>query len=156
LKRLEESKTRVSTEELLKELGDEFRELISEIDLEKAIEGYKKMRDVEWKRFFYDISKLIDAYKKNENIKGYTTIYNIIEFPKALEFDLTALYLSKQDYALASDVSTKLLKLGKVIPVIDVIISAITINKGLRFITRDKHFLFVRDIVKNFSVMVES
>ncbi len=52
MKRLEESKTRVSTEELLKELGDEFRELISEIDLEKAIEGYKKMRDVEWKRFF--------------------------------------------------------------------------------------------------------
>ena len=33
----------------------------------------------------YDTSKLIDAYKKAEEISGYTTIFNLIEFPKALE-----------------------------------------------------------------------
>ena len=50
LKKLEESRTEISTKELLDELGDDFKKILDEISLEKAIEGYKKMRDAEWKR----------------------------------------------------------------------------------------------------------
>ena len=103
----------------------------------------------------YDTNKLIDAYKKNENIKGHTTIFNLIEFPKALELDLTVLYPSKSDYKLALKISTELLKIGKPIPTIDVVISAIAINNGLRVITKDKHFLFVKEIIKDFNVAIE-
>ena len=49
---------------------------------------------------FYDVSKLIDAYKKNEKIHEYTTIFNLIEFPKALELNLKVLYPTKSDYNL--------------------------------------------------------
>ena len=103
----------------------------------------------------YDTSKLIDAYKKKENIQGYTTIFNIIEFPKALELNLIILYPSKSDYNLALKISTELLKIGKPIPAIDITISAIAINNGLRVITKDKHFLFIKDIMKDFEVIVE-
>ena len=102
----------------------------------------------------YDTSKLIDLYKKNEKIQGYTTIFNLIEFPKALELNLTVLYPSKSDYNLALKISTELLKIGKPIPAVDVLISAIAINNGLRVITRDKHFLFVKDVLKDFEVVV--
>ena len=50
LKKLEESRTEISTRELLKELGNDFKKSLDELDFEKVIEGYKKMRDAEWKR----------------------------------------------------------------------------------------------------------
>ena len=52
LEKLEESKTEISSEELLNELGDEFKESLNKLDFEKAIEGYKRMRENEWKRTF--------------------------------------------------------------------------------------------------------
>jgi len=51
LKKLEESRAKIGTKELLDNLGDEFKNLLNELDLEKAIEGYKKMREKEWKKF---------------------------------------------------------------------------------------------------------
>jgi len=106
-------------------------------------------------KILYDTSKLIEAYRNNKDIQGYTTIFNLIEFPKALELDLIVLYPSKSDYNLALKISTELLKIGKPIPSIDVIISAISINKGLKLVTKDKHFLFVKDVIKNFDVHIE-
>jgi predicted nucleic acid-binding protein len=103
----------------------------------------------------YDTSKLIDAYKRDEKIQGYTTIFNLIEFPKALELNLIVLFPSKSDYNLALKISTELLKIGKPILAIDVLISAIAINNGLRVITKDRHFLFVKDVVEDFEVVVE-
>jgi len=98
---------------------------------------------------------LIEAYKSNKDIQGYTTIFNLIEFPKALELDLIVLYPSKSDYNLALKISTELLKIGKPVPAIDVIISAISINRGLKLVTKDKHFLFVKDVIKDFNVQIE-
>ena len=103
----------------------------------------------------YDTSKLIDAYKKKEMHRGYTTIFNLIEFPKALELDLKVLYPSKWDYNLALKISTELLKIGKPIPAVDAIISAIALNNGLRVITKDRHFLFVKDVRRDFDVVIE-
>ena len=50
LKKLEENRMEVSTKELLNELGNEFKKSLNELDFEKAVEGYKNMRDTEWKR----------------------------------------------------------------------------------------------------------
>lgn len=49
IKRLEESKLEISTDDLLKELG--IAEELNEINIEKAAEYYKKMREEEWRRF---------------------------------------------------------------------------------------------------------
>ncbi|RLI74571.1 type II toxin-antitoxin system VapC family toxin [Archaeoglobales archaeon] len=103
----------------------------------------------------YDTSKLIDAYKKSGEIHGYTTIFNLVEFPKALEFDLTVLYPLRSDYNLALEMSTELLKMGRPIPAVDVIISAIALNNKLKVITKDRRFLFIKEIRKDFEVVVE-
>ncbi len=48
LKKLEESRTEISTKELLEELGED---LLKDLDVDKAIEGYERMRDGEWRRY---------------------------------------------------------------------------------------------------------
>lgn len=51
LKKLE-GEFKMSTEELLEELGEEFAKDLSAISFEKAVEWYEKMRETEWRRFF--------------------------------------------------------------------------------------------------------
>ncbi|RLI74572.1 hypothetical protein DRO97_05730 [Archaeoglobales archaeon] len=50
IRKLEESKVELTTKELLEDLGNDFKKSLDELELEKAVEGYKKMRDAEWKR----------------------------------------------------------------------------------------------------------
>jgi len=54
----------------------------------------------------YNTSSLINAYKQMKQLTGYTTIFNIVEFPKILDLKLTVLYPSKSDYNLAIELST--------------------------------------------------
>ena len=103
----------------------------------------------------YDTSVLINAYRQNKQLKGYTTILNVIEFPKSLEMVLTVIYPSKQDYNLAVKLSKDLLKKGKPIPGIDLIIAAVAMNRNLTLITSDKHFEVIRDIRSDFTLKVE-
>ena len=42
----------------------------------------------------YDTGSLIKAYKKRKRLMGYTTILNVVEFPKLLELKLTVIYPS--------------------------------------------------------------
>lgn len=102
----------------------------------------------------YDTNKLIELYKNEESVNGYTTILNVIEFPKALELDLRVLYPSKSDYRLAIKISTELLKIGKPLPAVDILISAIAINNGLRVVTLDKLFMLVKEVISEFDVLV--
>ena len=78
----------------------------------------------------YDTSKLMQLYKSKgkKSVNGYTTILNIIEFPKALEIGLVILYPSKYDYKLAIKIFAEHLNIGKPISAVDAIISAIAIS----------------------------
>ena len=103
----------------------------------------------------YDTSKLIEVYKSNKKIREYTTIFNLIEFPKALKLDLNVLYPTKLDYNLALEISTELLKIGKPIPAVDVMISAIAVNNGLKVVTKGRHLLYIKEVVEEFDVVVD-
>ena len=48
--KLEDKGSEITTKDLLKELGDDFRKSLNELSFEKAEKEYKKMRDAEWKR----------------------------------------------------------------------------------------------------------
>ncbi len=102
----------------------------------------------------YDTNRLIDAYRERETLDGYTTILNLIEFPKAIEFDLRVLFPSKSDYQLALIISTELIKIGKPIPAVDSVIAAVALNNKLKLVTKDKHFVMVKEVNKNFKVDV--
>jgi len=103
----------------------------------------------------YDTSKLIECYKNRIPVRGYTTILNLIEFPKALELDLVVIYPSKLDYELALKLSTELLRIGKPVPAIDAVIAAIALNRKLKLVTRDKHFTFIKEIKEDFELLIE-
>ena len=47
-----ESKSEYSTKDLLKELGDDFKRDIENIDIDKYEGHYEKMREKEWKRTY--------------------------------------------------------------------------------------------------------
>jgi predicted nucleic acid-binding protein len=79
---------------------------------------------------------------------------NLIEFPKAIEFDLQVLFPSKSDYYLSLRISTELQKAGKPIPAVDSLIAAIGLNNKLKLVTRDNHFLLIEKIMKDFKVDV--
>ena len=102
----------------------------------------------------FDTNRLIDAYRDGESLDGYTTILNLIEFPKAIEFNLRVMFPSKSDYYLALRISTELLKTGKPIPAVDSVIAAVALNNKLKLVTKDKHFLLIKNVMKDFMVDV--
>ena len=105
----------------------------------------------------YDTSYLIDLYKKGtRKLTGFTTILNIVEFPKALEFsDLKIIYPTKEDYLTAIRIMKDLMVKGKPIPAIDAIISAIALNRKMTIKTKDEHFLLIKEIKHELKVAIK-
>ena len=101
----------------------------------------------------FDTNRLIEFQKSSKkDIEGFTTIFNIIEFPKSLEYfkKLKIVYPSNQDYESAIILSQALYKIGKPIPPFDILIAAICYNSKLTFITSDKHYTLVKEIWNDF------
>ena len=100
----------------------------------------------------YDTNVLIE-HLRNETIEitGFTTILNLIEFPKAVTFKgLDIIIPGKEDYDKAFEMSLLLLKAGKPIPAVDIILAAIATNRDLTLYTHDRHFKYVQEINKDF------
>jgi len=104
-----------------------------------------------------DTSELIELRKAGQlGIDGYSTIFNFIEFPKAAEFErLKVLYPTKEDYDTALVWSASLLRRGKPVPAIDLLISAVAARTGLQLVTRDSHFREIKAIAKGFTVQIK-
>jgi tRNA(fMet)-specific endonuclease VapC len=104
----------------------------------------------------YDSSELIELRKAGDETEGYTTILNLIEFPKGVELmGLKTLYPTKEDYDNALIWSAELLKRGNPVPAIDLIISAISVRLGLQLVTRDRHFRHIKSAVKDLLLRTE-
>jgi len=104
----------------------------------------------------YDTSALIGLLKGGKEVaKGFTTIFNVIEFPKALELkELGVIYPTVEDYDAALKVSASLLRVGKPIPAVDVLIASVCIRGGLVLLTVDEHFTHVKSVRKEFKVEI--
>ena len=105
----------------------------------------------------FDTSELIELRKSGERgAEGYTTILNLIEFPKAVELQyLKVLYPTKEDCETALIWSAKLLEQGKPVPAIDLIVSAISARAGLELITRDTHFKAIKAVAKELRLQIK-
>jgi len=104
----------------------------------------------------YDTGSLIKAYKKRKRLMGYTTILNVVEFPKLLELKLIVIYPSKSDYNIAIKLSKDLLKIGKPIPAIDIIVAAVALNRNMKLVTTDNHFDIIQEIKSDFEFVIEN
>jgi hypothetical protein len=52
IEKLEKGGLETTTKEILEEMGEEFKNSLKELSFEKAVEGYEKTRDAEWKRTY--------------------------------------------------------------------------------------------------------
>ena len=100
----------------------------------------------------FDTNVLIRGCKENKRLQGFTTVLNLIEFPKALTLDLQVLFPSSSDFKLALRLSTELYNIGSPIPTVDVVIAAMALNRGLRLVTMDKHFFIIQEVNKDFQL----
>ncbi|MDK2876323.1 MAG: hypothetical protein PWQ22_733 [Archaeoglobaceae archaeon] len=92
----------------------------------------------------YDTNEMIKAMKEGGKLKGFTTILNLIEFPKGIMLDLSVIVPSLKDYALALEMSQKMVETGSPIPAVDLIIAAVALNNDLTLKTADKHFIAIK------------
>ncbi len=88
-----------------------------------------------------------------EGKRGLTTIFNTIEYPPAAKGS-RILFPRKGDYLKANEIMVKLREIGKPTPAIDVMIAAMCIRRDLRLLTRDRHFLFIKEVEPDFMVDV--
>ncbi|MCD6244403.1 MAG: PIN domain-containing protein [Candidatus Korarchaeota archaeon] len=80
-------------------------------------------------------------------------MFNIIEYPPAAKGS-RILFPRKGDYLKALEIMVKLREIGKPTPAIDVLIAAMCIRRDLRLLTKDKHFLFIKEVEPDFMVHV--
>jgi predicted nucleic acid-binding protein len=102
----------------------------------------------------YDTSALINLLKSEKHLaKGFTTVFNIIEFPKALDLkELGVIYPTVEDYDEALRISVSLLRIGKPLPAVDILIASICIRRDLLLCTVDDHFMHVKSVRKEFKI----
>ncbi len=93
----------------------------------------------------YDTNVLIEAVKSRKKLEGYTTVLNVVEFPRALELNLTVITPSLEDYLLAIKISQAMVKKGTPVPAIDAIVAAVAMNRELTLVTNDKHFEWIKE-----------
>ncbi|MHA1616582.1 MAG: type II toxin-antitoxin system VapC family toxin [Candidatus Njordarchaeales archaeon] len=96
----------------------------------------------------YDTSVLIDLWSSNiRRLEAYTTIFNIIEFPKALLIkNLVVLYPTREDFDAAILIAKDLLKIGKPVGAIDIVIASIALRKNLAIVTSDSDFKYIKKV----------
>ncbi len=104
----------------------------------------------------YDTNELIDLFKKGKfDLAGFTTVFNLVEFPKALEFEnLTLIYPELEDYEESVAISSELLQKGNPLPAIDILVAAICIRKNFSLFTKDSHFTVIKSIRKGFKLQL--
>jgi tRNA(fMet)-specific endonuclease VapC len=102
----------------------------------------------------YDTNELIDALKKGKlDLNGFTTIFNLVEFPKALEFEeLTVIYPDLEDYQESLEISATLLQKGTPLPAVDILVATMCIRRSLALATKDKHFSAIKSVRKDFKL----
>jgi len=103
----------------------------------------------------YDSSELIALRRSTDKVYGFTTIINLIEFPKAVELgELRVLYPTKEDYDTALVWSARLLELGNPIPATDLVIAAISLRLQLKLVTRDQHFRAIKSVAQELKLQL--
>jgi tRNA(fMet)-specific endonuclease VapC len=104
----------------------------------------------------YDTNILIDhMHDGATSLDGFTTILNLIEFPKAVTLQgLDIIIPGKDDYDKGFELSILLLEAGTPIPALDIVLAAVAINRNLVLQTRDQQFEYVRKINRDFQVRV--
>jgi len=97
--------------------------------------------------------EVLDTNLLIEGKRGLTTIFSVIEYPPASKGN-RVLFPKREDFLKSIEIMVKLREIGKPAPAIDVLIAAICIRRDLKLLTKDKHFLFIKEVEPEFRVEI--
>ncbi len=97
--------------------------------------------------------EVLDTNLLIEGRRGLTTILNVIEYPPASKGS-RLLFPKREDFLKSIEIMVKLREIGKPVPAMDVIIAAMCMRRDLKLLTKDRHFLFVKEVEPEFRVEV--
>jgi hypothetical protein len=84
-----------------------------------------------------------------------TTIFNVVEYPKAVEREVEILFPDKKDYYRAIEIMTQLYEIGKPVSALDVILASMCLNRELTLRTKDMHFQQISEVSSKFKLKIE-
>lgn len=84
-----------------------------------------------------------------------TTIFNLVEYPKAVEGEFEVLFPEKRDYYKAIEIMSQLYERGRPIPALDVILASMCLNRNLTLRTKDIHFRNVEEVSPDFKLKID-
>ena len=106
----------------------------------------------------YDTNALINIFKSSKMDEVdylITSIFNVIEFPPILKFGskLVIIYPTKDEYLLALEMMIRLRKIGKPVGIIDLMLAAIAVQRGLVVVSNDKDFETIKEIEPRLQIL---
>jgi len=103
----------------------------------------------------YDTSALVElhAVRRVRRLSGYTTALNVVEYPPAAVLGLEIIYPSRADYELAFSLQVKLRRRGVPVPAVDLVVSAVAVNRELTLVAVDEHFRRIAEVEPRLKVV---
>jgi hypothetical protein len=86
---------------------------------------------------------------------GRATIFSAIEFPKAVQPGNEFIFPTRKDFVLSIEIATNLLRKGKPLPAVDIVIASMCLNRNAALRTRDAHFKAIQELYPGFELLLE-
>jgi len=90
-----------------------------------------------------------------EGERGTATIFSAVEYPKAVQPDNDFIFPTKRDFLLSIEIATALLRKGKPLPAVDVVVASMCLNRNAALRTRDSHFKVIQELYPAFELRLE-
>ena len=92
-----------------------------------------------------ETGEILDTSVAIERKTGIVTIFSVIEHtPSLKKFEI--IFPDDSDYIRAVHIAENLRKIGRPIGAIDILISAMCLNRNSKLITKDNDFKFVKEV----------
>ena len=98
--------------------------------------------------------EILDTSVAIERDGGVVTVFSVVEYPPCGDEPFEVIFPDVTDYIKAVDVANRLRKIGKPIGAVDILISAMCLNRSARLITNDKDFKNIKEIYPNFELVL--
>jgi hypothetical protein len=99
--------------------------------------------------------EILDTSTLIQGKGGTATIFSAIEFPKAVQPENEFIFPTRKDFVLSIEIATNLLRKGKPLPAVDVVISSMCLNRNAALRTRDAHFKVIQELYPGFELLLE-
>ncbi len=101
-----------------------------------------------------ETNEILDTSIVMERKEGVITIFSVIEYPPSGKKEFDVLFPESMDYVKAIEIADALKKNGTPIGAMDIIISAMCMNRSSELLTKDSDFKNIKDVYPEFKVKI--